>query len=160
MPILVDTNLIIHAHKTGCWRKLSGAYRLETVRKCVEETQTGFWNRALANRIVEAELKARVRVHDVSEKQQRIIVLKGGGGLHEGERHLWAHLVEREKPWRMCGPDGASLRFGCELGHKHELVSMEKLLIEINEKPPKNMEYHYGEGWHCDMTLSHTLQTI
>ncbi len=40
--VLVDTNVILEAHRTGTWRALTGGYRVETVEECVTETQTGF----------------------------------------------------------------------------------------------------------------------
>lgn len=44
--VLVDTNAIIEAHRTGVWRALAGGYQVESVEDCVIETQTGFqWRR-------------------------------------------------------------------------------------------------------------------
>lgn len=40
--VLVDTNVILEAHRTGSWRALAGGYPVETVDDCVDETQTGF----------------------------------------------------------------------------------------------------------------------
>ena len=44
-PVLVDTNVILEAHRVDAWRALTGGYRLETVEDCVTETQTGFQKR-------------------------------------------------------------------------------------------------------------------
>ena len=44
-PVLVDTNVIIECHRAGAWAALAGGYAVETVEKCVEETQTGFQRR-------------------------------------------------------------------------------------------------------------------
>ena len=44
--VLVDTNVIIEAHRTGTWAALAGAYAVETVEDCVTETQTGYQRRA------------------------------------------------------------------------------------------------------------------
>ena len=43
--VLVDTNVIIEAHRTGAWAALAGAYAVETVEDCVTETQTGYQRR-------------------------------------------------------------------------------------------------------------------
>ena len=40
--VLVDTNVIIEAHRTAAWAALVGAYGVETVEDCVTETQTGY----------------------------------------------------------------------------------------------------------------------
>ncbi len=39
--VLVDTNVILEAHRTGFWPALTGGYGVETVEDCVTETQTG-----------------------------------------------------------------------------------------------------------------------
>ena len=33
--VLVDTNVIIEAHRTGAWAALVGGYSVETVEECV-----------------------------------------------------------------------------------------------------------------------------
>ena len=43
--MLVDTNVILEAHRTGSWRALAGGYAVETVEDCVTEPQTGFQRR-------------------------------------------------------------------------------------------------------------------
>ena len=40
--VLVDTNVMIEAHRTRAWPALAGGYSVETVEDCVTETQTGF----------------------------------------------------------------------------------------------------------------------
>ena len=42
LVVLVDTNVIIEAHRTAAWAALIGAYGVETVEDCVTETQTGY----------------------------------------------------------------------------------------------------------------------
>ena len=49
--VLVDTNVILEAHRTGSWGALTGGYAVETVEDCVTETQTGFQRRQPENRI-------------------------------------------------------------------------------------------------------------
>ena len=39
-PVLVDTNVIIEAHRTQTWRALVGGHGVKTVGDCVTETQT------------------------------------------------------------------------------------------------------------------------
>ena len=43
--VLVDTNVILEAHRTGSWRALTGGYAVETAEDCVTKTQTGFQRR-------------------------------------------------------------------------------------------------------------------
>ena len=54
--VLVDTNVIIEAHRTRSWPALSGGWRVETVEACVAETQTGFQRRRQEDAIDIGEL--------------------------------------------------------------------------------------------------------
>ena len=51
--VLVDTNVILEAHRAGVWRALAGGYPVETVEECVTETQTGYQRRSPERRIDE-----------------------------------------------------------------------------------------------------------
>lgn len=57
-PVLVDTNVILEAHRVGAWHSLTGGCRVETVDDCVVETQTGFQKRSPEQQIHETELRA------------------------------------------------------------------------------------------------------
>ena len=39
--VFVDTNVLFEAFRVGAWNRFGGAYSVETVDKCVEESQTG-----------------------------------------------------------------------------------------------------------------------
>lgn len=52
--ILVDTNVIIEAHSTKCWKALVGHHSLDTVEMCIQECDTG--NRGSNVRIDTVEL--------------------------------------------------------------------------------------------------------
>lgn len=68
-PVLVDTNVILEAHLTGCWDALAGGYNLETVEKCIEETQTGNQLRERKVEIDERALRASLTVNEVDGGQ-------------------------------------------------------------------------------------------
>ena len=64
--VLVDTNVILEAHRTGSWRALTAGYAVETVKDYVTETRTGFQRRRPEYRIDQAELRDRLAgVHAV-----------------------------------------------------------------------------------------------
>jgi hypothetical protein len=44
--VLMDTNVIIEAHRTKCWGAVENAFKVETVEKCCEEAATGDKRRA------------------------------------------------------------------------------------------------------------------
>ncbi len=109
--VLVDTNVILEAHRTGTWRALTGGYRVETVEECVTETQTGFQRRRPERQIDGVELRDRLEtVHTVEDLDRaRLAVRVGNIALDEGEAALWAHTLSRIDDWILCGPDKASL---------------------------------------------------
>ncbi len=147
--VLVDTNVILECHATRCWAALCGAFVVETVEKCVEETQTGRQGRRPELQIDEALLRAGLaQVHQVGRVELAAVDLAGGSGLHAGERHLWAHALTREDAWILCGPDTASLRFGYSNGLGGRLTSVGGLLSDVNMALPRGMRDHFGRRWH------------
>lgn len=58
--VLVDTNVILEAHQTGCWVPLAEYFALHTVAKVVKETQTGYQNRDPEHWIDEAVLRGQL----------------------------------------------------------------------------------------------------
>lgn len=148
-PILVDTNVIIECHAAGCWAVFAGAFRPETVEKCVEETQNGRQKRRPEQQIDEAALRRSLgSVHAVSEVQLAEVFLRGGDSIDEGERHLWAHALSRQDAWILCGPDRGSLRFGFKAGRASNLISLEELFTLQSLPYPKTLDGHYGRAWH------------
>ena len=94
--VLVDTNVILEAYRTGSWRALTGGYRVETVEDCVAETQTGFQLRKPERQIDPAELRNRLEaVHAVEEPERAGLALKAGNiALDKGEASLWGARVD------------------------------------------------------------------
>ncbi|MCY4563721.1 MAG: hypothetical protein OXE40_04485 [Gammaproteobacteria bacterium] len=78
--VLVDTNTVIEAHRTGSWRALTGGYRVETVEDCVTETQTGYQRRRPEQRIDLVELRQRLAaVHSVEDLQRARLAIAAAG---------------------------------------------------------------------------------
>ena len=149
-PVLVDTNVIIEAHRTRSWRALSRGWRVETVEACVAETQTGFQSRRKEETIDVAELRdSLAAIHPVSVHERAELALrKGSIALDEGEDALWAHALGRGDSWLLCGPDRASLRCGLRLGHRERLVSLEDLLLRVGHRPSTELRPAYTKIWH------------
>ena len=120
--VLVDTNVILEAHRTGTWRALAGGYRVETVEECVTETQTGFQLRRTEWQIDGVELRNRLStVHAVKDLDRaRLAVRVGNIALDEGEASLWAHALNRTDDWVLCGPDKAKSPLRHKVGVSRE----------------------------------------
>jgi hypothetical protein len=154
-PLLVDTNAILEAWRVGAWKALAAAVAVETVEMCVIETQTGFQRQREEERIDQATLLASLRkMHQVDDVARAGLALQAQDiPLDPGERDLWAHAVQRDDGWMLCGPDKASLRLGVRLGFRERMVSLEELCDAIGFSPRQKLRIEYGKRW-LDATLS------
>jgi hypothetical protein len=151
--VLVDTNVIITAHRTSSWKALTSRFAVETVETCVAETQTGAQRRPLKERIDPAALSASLSAAwPVSDLDRAALALRDvtASNLDAGERDLWAHALTREDAWLLSGPDKASLRFGVRLGFGDRLVALEALLDEIGHRPRGALPRNYTRAWHAE----------
>ena len=158
-PVLVDTNVILEAHRVGAWRALAGGYRLETVEDCVTETQTGFQKRSPEQQIDEGKLRTSLNaVHVVGNRERAELAVRVHDiALDIGEASLWAHALNRDDAWVLCGPDKASLRFGVRVGLRDRLVSLEKLLDHVGYRPKPSLRTAYTRQWHERTLLEFVL---
>ena len=147
--VLVDTNVIIEAHRTGTWAALAGAYAVETVEDCVTETQTGYQRRARERWIEVGDLEASLSaVHKVSDPELAELAVRVSDiALDRGEESLWAHAFGRSGMWFLCGPDRASLRVAIQLRLRDRLVSMEELLDKAGHRPRRALKPAYTSKW-------------
>lgn len=151
--VLVDTMVILEAHRTGCLGVLTARYRVETVAKCLEEAQTGNHRRSRDSRIAEADLlRGLAAVHPVKKHDRAAILTCDpmASNLDDGERELWAHARQREDAWLLCGPDMASLRLGVRLGYRDRLVSLEHLVTLTGHRPSPGFRRNYTKAWHSE----------
>ena len=160
--VAVDTNVIIEAHRVGAWRALTGGYPVETVEQCRQEALAEPASGARTRIEAKALAAPRMTVHAVSSRQRAALKQRApDAGLHFGERALWAHLLARDGPWTMCGPDQASMRCGARLGFADRIVSLERLLDDIGFRPRRPLRPAYTEKWLrrvlADFALQETL---
>jgi hypothetical protein len=146
--ILMDANAIIESYRVGCFGVLSQRFQLESVEKCIEETQTGNQKRRTEERIDEASLRdAFSQIHHVTELEIAKLELMNGPILDDGEKALWAHALGREDVWFLCGPDTASMKFGYSCDCKDRLVSLGGLLGQVGYTPKIELKPHYQKDW-------------
>jgi hypothetical protein len=157
--ILVDTCVIIEAHRTGTWSALHRGFHLETVETCIIEAQTGKANR-LQPMVSDVELRQCFRnVSNVSALERATHAANFNGELPDldpGELDLWIHALQRKDSWFLCGPDRASMKFGCELGHQDQLVSLAQALDLLNVGTG-GLKDHYRSRWLADVKVNFTL---
>lgn len=127
--ILVDTNIIIEAVRIGCWTGVTAHFQVATVAKCCEEAHTGDRRRAGYVQVSEKDLQSRLTVHRVSDTDLAHLALRDTESfrLDPGERHLWAHALQRDDEWFACCCDHAAVNAAVRLGWQDRLVSLEEL---------------------------------
>lgn len=148
--LLIDTNGIIEAVRTGCWNAVTGQLQVETVEECRRESRAG--NRNPGNITVSAQNLNRLNaVHDVSSDRQAAFELAypDASGLDQGERDLLAHAFDLadDEVWRLCSPDKACVRAATEMGWADRLCSLERLADEVGERPQPPLFDHFSERW-------------
>jgi hypothetical protein len=133
--VFVDTNVLLAAFPVGAWSRFAGAYRVETVEKCIEETQTGDPLTPGRVNIPLGELKdGLAAIHVLPKNDLASFVLKYPKlqTLDDGERDLLAWLLTHEKPapevlWVTTADKAAIVACGT-LNWLDAVVSFEKLL--------------------------------
>ena len=148
--VLLDTNVILEAHRTGCWNTLADYFDFRTVEKVIEETQTGFQNRDSELTIDEGSLRASFAfIADVDDSERVAFnIAHNHPSLDAGERDLlvYADLIETN-PWLLNSPDNAAVRFALERGWRDQLVSLEAMSGHLSVRLKMGLRDNYTESW-------------
>lgn len=146
--LLVDTNVIIEAVRTGCWRAITGRMNVETVATCTHEAMAGDASRKGYVEVSAEDLSRLACVHSVSEEERATFALEYpyAAGMDAGERDLFAHALGRsDDTWLLLSPDKASIRAGVTLGWQDRLRSLAAVADETGARP--KLKRHFEESW-------------
>lgn len=148
--ILVDTNVIIEAHRVGCWRGMVNQFQLITVEKVVEETQTGHQNRTDEQHIDQATLRDQMtQIVAVNRTELAAIDLDfPEHGLDDGEHHLVAFARSLDEPaWLLNSPDKGTIRFCSRADWLDRLVSLEAMANALGMRHAGQLRNNHTESW-------------
>ena len=151
--ILIDTNVIIEAVRTGCWNALTGTGNVETVEECRDESLRGDATRRGYIPVSQTDLNRLAKVHPVSEVERATFALtySDAGSMDDGERDLFAHALGRaqngDERWLFTSPDKASVRAAVKMGWGDRLCSLGGLIRRIGSNPRNPLAEHHGEKW-------------
>lgn len=149
--VLVDTNVIIEAYRTGSWKTIANYFCLETVEKVIEETQTGAQNRAPETHIDAASLRSSIHHIEkiTDEMRARFHESFPSALLDEGERDLlvYAGTLPDSEIWLLNSPDMAAVRHAHGRGWLDRLVSLERLNAHLKGRLTSNFKSNYTEEW-------------
>lgn len=147
--VLVDTNVVIEAHRTGCWNQLAEYFRLCTVEKVIEETQTGFQLRRAEQQIDRTVLRASMHeIADITDEMRfNFNIRNGHPTLDDGERDLLVHAETLRNAWLLNSPDMAVIRFANSRGWLDQLVSLEAMNAHLRSRLRETFCENYTERW-------------
>ena len=148
--VLVDTNAVIEAVRTGTWNAVAGARRVETVEECRDETQRGNPHDPGYVTVEPDHLARLAEVWGVDDEQRAALVLAcpRAAGLDPGERDLLAHVLARgDDGWALCSPDIACVRAAVALGMSDRLTALETLADAVGARPRPPLKHHFTRRW-------------
>jgi hypothetical protein len=149
--VLIDTNAIIEAVRTGTWNALTGAMLMETVEECVSEAGRGESTNPAYVSVGVRDLERLKRIHRVTDNDRARHLIRDPDAMRmdAGERDLFAHACFREHRgdllWVICSPDKASIRAAVRLGWADQLVSLERIATEVGAQPKRAFKPHFEE---------------
>ncbi len=160
--VLVDTNVIIEAHRTRCFVSLAQYFALHTVEKVVEETQTGHQNRRSEETIDYAALRLRLKhIETVTDVQRAAFAIAHPNvSLDPGERDLviYAESLDAKSVWFLNSPDMAAVRYSYQRGWIDRPVSLEAMNAHIKGRLAETLRDNYTERWLSQKRLGLRLQ--
>ena len=148
--LLVDTNVIIEAVRTGCWRAITGQMTVETVEICKEEAKRGDREQSGYVVVSDDDLARISHLHAVTEMERAGLTFEypEATGMDAGERDLFAHAYARtDDGWVLCSPDKASIRAAVILGWSDRLRSLGALVQHVGARPKSSLRRHFEEAW-------------
>jgi hypothetical protein len=157
--LLVDTNIVIEAFRTGCWKALTTHFKVETVEKCYEEALTGDPLRPGYLSIGAAALRSGLSArHKVSEPQRVELSLRSplAAVLDAGERDLLAHALGRGDAWIVSCADRAGVRAALELGWEERIVALDTLARAAGSRA--QFKRHFTEAWLAEVRTAYKLE--
>jgi hypothetical protein len=150
--VLVDTNVLIEAHRTKSIGFLTEYFNIHTVEKVVEETQNGFQNRAVSQTIDETKLRSVLKhIEPITELQRVQFALAAPGvELDPGELDLLIYaetLPSSANIWFLNSPDRAAIRYAHSRNWLDKLISLEEMIDHLNQKTLLSLKENYTKKW-------------
>ena len=149
--VLVDTNVIIEAVRTGCWRAITGQLEIETVEACASEALAGSHSHVRGYVTVTRDELSRLQVvHAVTPAAQAAFKLTYGDAdsLDQGEHDLLAFAhVDSSEERAICSPDKAAIRAAVAVGLGDRVVSLEEMVTSVGARPSPPLREQFTSRW-------------
>lgn len=145
--VLVETNVIIEAHRTGCWNALVGYFSVETTDMCCTEAASGNPHEPGYVPVDTERLRKAVKIHQVTPPQMAQAALRAAGMSRndDGERELLAFAAAEAAPVVLSCSDRRAVIVGRELGLLDRFISLEELAEAVGARC--HFKTHYTKKW-------------
>ena len=141
--VLIDTNVILEAHRTRCWEHLAGFFDLKTVDACVVECETGNQRRNNPVPVDTHALMEKVHVERITQEQLAALRIRLANrvDLDPGEESLITYACQHSDAWLICSPDKAAVRACAFLGFLDRVIALEDLTESSGIAVPLRQNY-------------------
>jgi len=146
--VYVDTNVIIEATRTGCWKAILKHFDIRTVDEVRREALRVPTNKASYIPIDVKLLTEHVQVERVgaAEVLKASATAPGLTTLDAGERDLLAYFAgQKSDAWLLTTADRAAVKTACDLKLDSKLISLEELATACGQKP--RVSEWYTKNW-------------
>lgn len=146
--VLVDTMVIIEAHRVSCWSALLKFFAVETVEQCAIECATGDRRRGDYVAVAQERLRTQIKVNEVTDAMRVAFATSDprGGYLDWGERDLLAYALSQPDAWLLCAPDKAAILSAHRLNFLERVVALEEMATTAGAGQHKFGRNH-TTGW-------------
>ena len=148
--VYVDANVVIEAHRAGCWRTFIARYDVRTTRECWRELGRGDPRDSDYVPVDTTALASEVVVCDVTTSMLATAITRAPSCamIHRGERELLAWVAAQSgEVLLMTTADRAAVKSACRLGLDTRLISLEELAERSGCRPALR-------SWFCKRWLS------
>lgn len=159
--VYMDTNVILEAHRTSCWRGMANFYDVQIVEEIDRELDK---QNPADSRWIEVDmvkLRLCVAVHKVSQEMVAMIELASSrvGDIHPGERDLLAFARLDKSAWLLTAGDRGAVKAACALGMTERLRTLEGLASQAGIQPKLALNYHYTNKWLSEVKTEYLLES-
>lgn len=161
--LLVDTNIVFEAVRTGIWNATKARYSVVTVPECVDELRIGdsATRRGYVPISDEHLNLVEVRPLPMIAAASFRLAYPNADGLDAGERDLLALAMSLKGELEVCSGDKAAVRAAHELEMVDRVVSLEAIARGIGSRPSPELKIQFREAtliqWRTRLALGEML---
>jgi len=135
--VYVDTNVVIEATRTGCWKALLQTFDIRSVSRVREEAAKEPKNKEGYVPVDMVLFDSKVTVEEVTDADVLMAASTASSivSLDAGEKYLLARVAKNPDALLLTTGDKAAVKSVCQLGLGDRLISLQELAEDCGQKP-------------------------